>query len=257
MMNEHISQVNQAAYARADIVKYYQGIESLYKTEQVLFDKLLPTIKDSKILDIGVGGGRTTRYLLSISRDYTGVDYVRQFAEATQKKYENAEILCGDVRDMKEFQAETFDFALFSYNGIDHISNAERVKALKEIYRVLKKDGIFMFSSHNRDYRYFDKFPWQQKIHFNRSYLLFCLHCLYYLPNHFRMKQHEIHTEDYAVINDGDHRYSLLIYYIGIDKQIEQLTDIGFSGSEAYNMAGETVTSDVSSHWIYYLAKKS
>ena len=222
-----------------------------------MFEKLSPTIKDSKILDIGVGGGRTTKYLLPISRDYTGIDYVAQYAEETGEKYPDAKILCGDARDLKDFKDETFDFVLFSFNGLDCISGEDRLTALKEIYRVLKTGGVFMFSSHNRNYRYFNKFPWQQKIHFSRSYLMFNLYCLYHLPNHFKLKKHEIHTEDYAVINDGDHRYSLLIYYIGIDKQIEQLTDIGFSGSEAYNMAGETVTSDVSSHWIYYLAKKS
>jgi len=256
-MEIQISQINKLIYARADVVKYYQNIEVLTKAEAVLFEKLSPTIKDSKILDIGVGGGRTTKYLLPLSRDYTGVDYVRQYAEETGKKYPNAKILCGDARDLKEFEDETFDFVLFSFNGLDCISNDDRLKALKEIFRVLKKGGVFMFSSHNRDYQYFNKFPWQQKIHFSLSYLLFNLHCLYYLPNHFKLKKHEIHTEDYAVTNDGDHRYSLLFYYISIDKQVKQLTDIGFSGVEAFDMNGETVESDISSLSNHYLARKN
>ena len=76
-MKQQISQVNQvnkATYERADVVKFYQNANLLFKSEEVLFKKLSPTIKNAKILDIGVGGGRTTKYLLSISRDYTGVD---------------------------------------------------------------------------------------------------------------------------------------------------------------------------------------
>ena len=71
------------------------------------------------------------------------------------------------------------------------------------------------------------------------------------------MKKHEIYTDDYAVVNDGDHRYSLLLYYISIDKQAKQLTEFGFSDIEAFDMKGNLVKTDTTSHWIYYLARKS
>jgi hypothetical protein len=71
------------------------------------------------------------------------------------------------------------------------------------------------------------------------------------------MKKYEIQTDDYAVVNDPDHRFSLLLYYIGIDKQVKQLTDLGFSGVEAYDRDGKLVERDTLSHWIYYLAKKN
>ena len=218
---------------------------------------MFPTIKDSKILELGVGGGRLTKYLLQISKDYTGVDYVAKFAEETGKKYPNAKILCGDARNLKDFGDQTFDFVLFSYNGIDYVSNEDRLKALKEIYLVLKKGGIFMFSSHNRDYQYFNKLPWEHHIKFDVKYFIFVLHCLYHLPKHFKMKKHEIHADNYAIVNDGDHRFSLLLYYISIEKQVEQLSEIGFSGIEAYDIEGKLVESDSASHWIYYLARKN
>ena len=113
-----------------------------------------------------------------------------------------------------------------------------------------------MFSTHNRDYRYFNKLPWQQKIHYNAGYFIFFLHCLYHLPKHYKMKKHEIYTDDYAIINGGDHRFSLFLYYISIDKQLKQLTDVGFSGIEAYDVEGKLVESDTLSHWIHYLARK-
>jgi hypothetical protein len=46
------------------------------------------------------------------------------------------------------------------------------------------------------------------------------------------------------------------MYYIGIEKQIEQLEEIGFFNIAAYNSEGEAVKSDAESHWIYYSAEK-
>ena len=249
--------INKTTYSRADVVKYYQNTEVLLKAEEILFEKLSATIKNSKILDIGIGGGRTTKYLLPISPDYTGVDYVPQFAAETAKKYPSAKILCSDATNLKEFEPETFDFVLFSYNGLDSISNEQRLLVFKEVYRVLKKGGIFMFSSHNRDYQDFNKFPWQRKIEYDMQFLKYFLYCLYHLPKHYKMKKHELFTDDYAIVNDGDHRYSLLLYYISIDKQAKQLTEFGFSDIEAFDMKGNLVKSDTTSPWMYYLARKN
>jgi ubiquinone/menaquinone biosynthesis C-methylase UbiE len=249
--------VNKTTFARADVVEYFQDLDALFEPEKAIFEKLLPAIRNKKILDLGIGAGRTTKYLLQISSDYTGVDYVPEFALKTSKKYPSAKILCCDARDLKEFEDNSFDFVLFSFNGLDCISGEDRLKTLKEINRVLKKGGFFMFSSHNRDYRYFKKLPWQRKIQYDLNYFKFFLYCLYHLPAHTRMKKHEIYTDDFALINDPDHRFSLLLYYISIEKQVKQLTDFGFSDIEAYDMQGKPVKSDTSSHWIYYLAKKS
>ncbi|HEX8566453.1 MAG TPA: class I SAM-dependent methyltransferase [Pyrinomonadaceae bacterium] len=249
--------VNKTTFARADVLEYFQDLDALFEPEKVIFEKLLPAIRNKKILDLGIGGGRTTKYLLQISSDYVGIDYVPEFARETSTKYPGAKILCGDARDLKEFEDNSFDFVLFSFNGLDCISGEDRLKALKEINRVLKKGGFFMFSSHNRDYRYFKKLPWQRRIQYDLNYFKFFLYCLYYLPAHSRMKKHEVYTNDFALINDPDHRFSLLLYYISIEKQVKQLTDFGFSDIEAYDMQGKLVKSDTSSHWIYYLAKKS
>jgi len=251
-----LNSLNKTAYSRADVVEYFCEFEGLFDAERVLLTKLTPTIKGSKILDLGVGGGRTTRHLLQISEDYTGVDYVPQFAKETAEKFPKAKIFCGDARDLNELADNTFDFVLFSFNGLDCISNYDRQFALKEILRVLKPNGTFMFSSHNRDYKHFDKLPWQRKIEYSASFLKFCVFALAYLPRHYKMKRYEVFNSDYALVNDIDHRFSLLLYYISIDKQREQLATLGFSDIEPYDHNGELVEFDTESHWIYYLAKK-
>lgn len=248
--------VNKKTYARADVVKHYENLDMLLKPERILLERLAPAISGKKILDIAIGAGRTTKYLLQISKDYTGIDYTPEFVEVAKSRFKEATILCCDARDLTPFGGQTFDFVLFAFNGIDYVPHEDRIKALKESYRVLKKGGHFMFSTHNRDHHSFNKLPWQEKFQFNIGYLKNCLYCLYHLPKHLQMKKHEVHADEFAVINDNAHGFSLLAYYISIPEQVKQLKGVGFSGIEAYDMEGNPVTRDTSFPWTYYLAKK-
>ena len=251
-----LNSVNQKTYAKAKVLDYYDGLSGLFPGEKVLFEKLSAKIENSKILDIGIGGGRTTKYLLPLASFYTGVDYVPQYIERVKRKYEFGNFSVCDARDLKEFADETFDFVLFSFNGIDVVSHEDRLKVLREMHRVLKKGGSLMFSSHNRDYRHFKKPYWLNEVRFDASLVKNVMSYLFFLPKHLRMKKHEVFADEFAIINDCDHRYSLLIYYINIQNQIKQLEEIGFFNIEAYNSRGEAVKGDAESHWIYYTAEK-
>src|SRR5580692_8559610 len=70
-----MDEYNQAAFASKLARKRFTAYGNLFEAERIILDKLRPSLKDRKLLDIGIGGGRTTRFLLEISRDYTGIDY--------------------------------------------------------------------------------------------------------------------------------------------------------------------------------------
>ena len=70
------------------------------------------------------------------------------------------------------------------------------------------------------------------------------------------MKRHEVITDEYAIINDNAHGYSLLTYYITISEQIKQLEGEGFRQIEAYDMEGHPVDAGYDFPWTYYLARK-
>lgn len=248
--------INRKTYANAKVLDYYDGLSELFPAEKVLFEQLSSKLEGAKILDIGVGGGRTTRYLLPLAAEYTGIDYVPEFIERVKKKYQIGNFIAGDARDLKEFEGESFDFVLFSYNGIDAVLHEDRLKILNEINRVLKKGGIIMFSSHNRDYRHFRKPYWLTEPKFSLSFAKNLLSYIFFLPRHLQMRKHEVFNDEYAIVNDQDHRFSLLVYYIGIGKQIWQLENIGFFNIKAYNPTGEPVRSDLESFWIYYVGEK-
>src|SRR5271157_5254557 len=51
------------------------------------------------ILDLGVGGGRTTAYLSSIAGQYVRVDYVPEMVEACRAEYPRLEFQTSDAID--------------------------------------------------------------------------------------------------------------------------------------------------------------
>ncbi|HXD31765.1 MAG TPA: class I SAM-dependent methyltransferase [Pyrinomonadaceae bacterium] len=251
-----LDSTNKRTYADAKVVAWYDELDFIHKPEATIFERLRPLISAGKTLDIGIGGGRTTRYLLEISNDYTGIDYTQGCVDAAKTKFPHAKIAWGDARDLGAFETGAFDFVLFSFNSIDYVSHEDRLQVLREIHRVLRRGGYFAFSTHNRDWRQFRKFPWQQGEQVSLNLLKSSLYTLAFLPKHLSMRKHEIHTDDYSIINDNAHGFSLLAYYIPIEKQKQQLESMGFEEIEAFDMEGNVIERDVEFPWTYYLARK-
>lgn len=254
---ENIDQVNYKSYNNRRRARIWASFNRLQPGEQAILQNIGEKLRYKRILDIGVGGGRTTPYLLEISSDYTAIDYSPAMVSAVKKKYPGLNIFHRDARDMRIFKDGEFDFILFSFNGIDYVTHDDRILIMKEIYRILKRDGYFMFSTHNRDAKTFNNYKITLKLSPNplkmarlaASFLLAHL-------NRRKNKKKEIYTDEYAIVNDPGHTYSLMTYFISIDRQIRQLENIGFIATEIFNKRGERVASDSESDWIHYLSRK-
>ena len=122
---------------------------------------LAPLVRCKRILDIGIGAGRTTPLLTLLSDQYVGIDYAQPMVEAAKQMYPDLDLRVGDARDLSEFAADSFDFVFFSFNGIDTMDEDGRRAVLKAVHRVLAEDGLLAFSTLNKDGRSFRESPIQ------------------------------------------------------------------------------------------------
>lgn len=139
---------NLTRYRSAEVVDHYARAAGLHPAEVVLFARYLRPGMD--LIDIGVGGGRTTPHLSSLARNYVGIDVSSAMISVCQAKHPGLRFEVCDARDLGSFPDESFDAAVFSFNGIDYLAtDTDRARCLAEIGRVLKAGGVFIFSSHN------------------------------------------------------------------------------------------------------------
>ena len=137
-----------SAFNSPAVASYYSSLNYLTPCEQLLFDKYLRP--GMKILDLGVGGGRTTSYLSSLAGYYVGADYADEMIAACRKKFPTLEFKVLSASDLSIFASSSFDAVVMAYNTIDCMATDEsRSQALREIHRVLTPEGILIFSSHN------------------------------------------------------------------------------------------------------------
>jgi ubiquinone/menaquinone biosynthesis C-methylase UbiE len=175
--------------------------------------------------------------------------------EICKKKYKNYQFKLCDARDMKIFKNNSFDFVMFSANGIDHIPHEGRYQALQEIKRVCRSGGIFCFSAHNL--RNIDKL-FSLQISKNPIYMIRNIR-KYILFRTANKSPSELKKENYVVINA--YEYRVKTYYIKPEEQLKQLTDLGFKDIRLFALEDGREIKDTSElisvkdNSIYYLCE--
>ena len=145
-LNKDLNIKNRKAYGTEASIKLYDSHKGkILESEK----KLIKEYFKGKILDLGCGCGRTTKYLSDKKYNVVGVDITKGMINLAKKRYPKINFQVGDACELN-FPDKTFDVVFFSYNGLDYIYPEEkRILAIKEISRVLKGEGIFIYSSHN------------------------------------------------------------------------------------------------------------
>jgi SAM-dependent methyltransferase len=115
--------------------KYYKGLKEIIKTYR-LFENL-------KIIDIGSGTGKTIKLFKTPSNKVWGLDISDRRNDTYSDSYE---FICGNALNIP-FKDSFFDLVV-SFDVIEHIE--DDVKFMKEIIRVLKKDGKIVIGTPNR-----------------------------------------------------------------------------------------------------------
>lgn len=106
-------------------------------------------------MDLGCGTGRIAFGLEKIGfQNLTAVDYsknmVRQASCICESIGSGVKFLQGDARKLS-FAGGEFGGVIFGFNGLMQIpGNDSRVRAMKEVFRVLRPGGYFIFTGHDR-----------------------------------------------------------------------------------------------------------
>lgn len=147
-MTEKSTKRNLQIYNAPDVTAHYAALDYLSACERLLFEMYIPPA--SAILDLGVGGGRTTPYLAKAAARYVGVDYAPAMVDACRAKFPGLEFRVMDASNLSEFSNEAFDGVVFAFNGIDFVlPESARRQCFSHIERILKPGGRLIFSSHN------------------------------------------------------------------------------------------------------------
>jgi ubiquinone/menaquinone biosynthesis C-methylase UbiE len=257
--NTKPNDLNQKTYTSQNIVQHYVELSALQPAEVTVLKLLQPLLGSMKMLDIGVGGGRTTQHFSGITAEYMGIDYSAEMIAACQKRFPNtsAVLQVCDVRDMSQFEDDSFDFILFSFNGIDYMSHADRLKAFAEIQRVGKPGGYFCFSSHNLN-GFERQFDFRQQFSLNplKTYVNLVMAAFLHLFN-LPMTLKELRRSPYAILKDESHNFRLNTYYIRPQEQLEQLK-LHFENTRIYSWQTGLEITPPDKHyrsdgWLYYL----
>lgn len=111
---------------------------------EFLFDDYL--VSGEKVLDLGCGNGRFFELCQDKKADYTGVDPSEKLIAIAKKKYPDGNFLAADALRLP-FADNYFD-KIYSIAVLHHIPSKElRLQFLKEAKRVLKQQGLFIFTA--------------------------------------------------------------------------------------------------------------
>lgn len=109
--------------------------------------KLIGNVKGKKILEVGCGGGQCSVAFAKQGAICSGIDISKEqlkYAELLAKKNKvKINFIHGTYQKLDKFKSANFDivFSAFAFQYCPNIS-----KLFKQIYRILKKNGIFVFS---------------------------------------------------------------------------------------------------------------
>jgi len=99
-----------------------------------------------RVLDLACGNGRwLTRFAPG---DYTGLDLNERMLGEARRHHPRSTFVCGDMTDLP-FADATFEGIVSLFGAMGHLPPQGQQRMIREAYRVLKSDGIAIFTNGN------------------------------------------------------------------------------------------------------------
>jgi SAM-dependent methyltransferase len=250
-------------YEDPEVVAFYADVTGLQAPERAILSVLAPELSRARMLDIGVGGGRTAAAIAPLVGEYVGVDFSPAMIETCRTtfagKFQNSRFEVADARCLDTYADTSFDIVLFSHNGLDSIDYGDRMQALGEMRRVLRPGGYLWFSTHNKFLLgELFSFIWPSSPRYFPGQVrrLVRIHAKNFPASH--------HTRpDYSFTYDGLFNFRARILYMDPRRQLRDLRDLGFNGVRAFGLREPVeipaTAEDLAMRrdaWIYFLCQR-
>jgi 2-polyprenyl-6-hydroxyphenyl methylase/3-demethylubiquinone-9 3-methyltransferase len=150
---------NNLEYYDLNADKWWKENETLYlsnhlnKSRFEFFSNFVPDWKGLKVLDIGCGGGLACEYVANLNAYVSGIDLslnsIKIAQEHAKKNNLNIDYQRGIAENLP-YEENSFDVVL-CFDVLEHVDDWQKV--IFEAFRVLKKDGLFLFDTINRSFK--------------------------------------------------------------------------------------------------------
>ena len=217
------------------VVADYSWRDDFHDSERAALETIVEAVKGSRILDLGVGAGRTVKGLRELSRHYVGVDYVQEMVDHCRKRFPGVRFERGDARSMPQFADESFDLVDLlvqrhlhgrSRRPHAHLQRGAEAARARRPFRVLDLEPQRLRTPAASGFPGFRFTPHPIKLGV-RTWR-FAVNSTASIVNRLRLKPSEVHTSDYAILNDRSHYFGTMNYFITLQKQLTQLREHGF-----------------------------
>jgi len=228
-----VAAANRAHYDTPAVADCYLERDWLFRAEETVLAHLRQEIAGRRLLDVGVGAGRTTPHLRALAGSYTGIDFSRQMLARCRAKFPDADLRLADARRLELFADASYDAACMSYHAIDDVSEGDRWLVLAELRRVLRPGGVLFFSAEDLDAAAGE--GWPGAVAGQGSAVLM-------LP-----------------VREAPDGAPLPTCHVTRRAQVAQLAACGFERVEIVDPEGAFVGADAASgaRWFYYIARRS
>ncbi len=150
---------NDLEYYDLNADKWWKQGETLHlsnhlnKSRFEFFDNYVSNWQGIKVLDIGCGGGLSCEFLAKRGANVSGIDLSSNSIKVAQEHAKNANLQidyrCGVAEDIP-YDTNTFDVVV-CFDVLEHVTDWEKV--ISEAYRVLNKNGLFLFDTINKTFK--------------------------------------------------------------------------------------------------------
>ena len=264
-MTDGAGTFNTDAWSTGDYVREYS--ETDIKPEEAILVARHREALSGPVLDLGCGAGRLTRVLTALSDEVHAIDVSERMVAACRRNVPTARVDVGDLRDLAGIPSASAGAVVGSNNILDILGDAERTAALTEIHRILRPDGLLLFSTHNRAHLPLMRRPTRLIDPLSKPSPRSLARAAWNarrlrarVANRRRTRRYERYEPGYAIVNDGVHDNRLVMYYIGRDAQQRQLADAGLELVDCLDIEGREVPAGQdapTSSALHYAARRT